>query len=435
MSHRLQILSTLLLGGALGAACGDNLTKACDPDEPGTICTLAGDGAEGYGGDNGPALAANLWWPQDTVIAPNGELWIQDFNNYLVRAVDSQGEIRTVVGTGLLGDSPSPAQGDRCPALEADFNHTTSMLFHDGYLYMAAWHGSRIKRLNYADMTLENFAGIGKRTLYFGDEGPAIEAAFDLPTAMAIDPDGNVAVMDQANQVIRLIDQAGTIHRIAGKCVIETAGPCANPVLCPGSDKYVCGNADGSGNPQAYCGTNAGYVGTADCALGYAGDGGDALELRMGQEYGQMAHPSGRIVYDKAGNLIFADSTNHRIRKINKSDNIVNTIAGTGVAGFSGEGGPGTEAEINFPVDVAVGPDGGIYFADFGNSCIRKIDAAGVITTIAGQCSPNPRDWGFEGDGGAPTAAKLNQPSGIDLVGNKLYISDTYNSRIRVVNF
>lgn len=412
-------------------ACGAD-EPPCDPNAPGTICTIAGAGKQAYDGDNGPAIEAFLSWPQDTVVSPDGEVWIIDFNNYLIRAIDDQGIIRSVIGTGLLGDSPTADQGPNCGALEAKFNHTTSLLFHDGWLYLAAWHNSRVKRVNYATMELENYAGLGKRTLYTGDDGPALEAAFDLPTAMAVDADGNVAIMDQANQVIRQVDPSGVVRRIAGKCVIEAAGPCDAPVQCPGSNKFVCGN------PVAYCGdgqgTTAGYVGTNDCALAYAGDGGPAIDLRMGQEYGQMAHPSGRIAYDKDGNLIFADSTNHRIRKINKSDGIVNTIAGTGHGGYSGEGGPGTQADINFPVDIATAPDGSLYFADFENSCVRKLDPAGIITTVAGQCTPNPAEWGFSGDGGPPTEATLNQASGIDLVGNKLYISDTYNNRIRVVN-
>ena len=421
MTHIARLASTLAFGGLLTV-----MSIGCSTDGP-AISTVAGQGTQGFGGNGGPAVDAFLNWPQDTVIAPSGELWILDFNSYLVRAVDDHGTIRTVIGTGLLGDSPSPAQGDRCPALDADFNHTTNMMFHDGWLYMAAWHGSRIKRVEYSTMLLDNFAGVGKRTLYFGDEGPAIDAAFDLPTAMAVDADGTIAVMDQANQVIRSIDTNGTIHRLAGKCVIELAGPCDAPVQCPGSDKFVCGN------PQAYCGTNGAYVGSNDCALGYGGDGGPALELRMGQEYGQKARPSGRLAYDAEGNLIFADSTNHRIRKINKSDGIVNTIAGTGVAGYSGEGGPATDAQINFPVDIATALDGSVYFADFDNSCIRKIDPDGLIVTVAGQCSSNPRDWGFGGDGDAAVDARLNQPSGIDLVGNQLYISDTYNNRVRLV--
>lgn len=428
----MKIVPTLFVGAVLSAGCGtDDSQTACDPDAPNTICTVAGQGTGGYGGDNGPALDAYLWWPEDTVVAPNGELWIEDFNNYLVRAVDSSGQIKTVIGTGLLGDSPTPDQNNQCPALSAAFNHTTSLVFAGDWLYMAAWHGSRVKRVKYSTMELENFAGAGLRTYYYGDDGPAMTAALDLPTSVAVDSDGNVAIMDQANQVIRQVDAAGNIHRIAGKCVIESPHACAageEPTLCPNSDKYVCGD------PNLYCGKNGNYYGTADCTLGFAGDGGPALDLRMGQEYGQMARPSGRIAYDADGNLYFADSTNNRIRKINKSDGIVNTVVGNGTGGYSGDGGPATQAAINFPVDIAFGPDGALYFADFNNSCIRKVGTDGMISTVAGTCSPNAADWGFAGDGGPPTKAKLNQPSGVDVVGNKLYISDTYNNRVRVVN-
>jgi len=438
----LRTLTTLILGGALGAQLAGCTAaqKACDPNEPNTICTVAGQGTNGWapankpGGDNGLAIDAYLSWPQDTVIAPNGDLWIEDFNNYLVRAVDDKGVITTVIGSGLLGDSPDAGE-TTCPALQAKFNHTTSLAFHnDGttdWLYLAAWHGSRVKRVNYATMMLENYAGLGVRTRYSGDDGPALQAALDLPTGIAFDPSGNVTIMDQANQVIRQVTADGNIHTIAGKCVIEIdpneAEPCATPTLCPNSNKWVCGNV------EVYCGTNGSLYGTNDCAQAFSGDGGPATELRMAQQVGQVSRPGGRLAYDSVGNLVFADSGNNRIRRIT-ADGTVNTIAGTGTPGYSGDGGAATAAQLKYPVDIAIAPDDTIYFSDFDNSCIRKIDPSGQISTAAGMCSPSPSDWGFGGDGGPPTKAKLNQAAGIDLKGNKLYISDTYNNRVRVVN-
>jgi sugar lactone lactonase YvrE len=433
--------SVILACGLAASGCTDS--KACDPDAPGTICTVAGEGTNGWappnkqGGDNGPAVDAYLSWPQDTVIAPNGDLWIEDFNNYQVRAVGSDGIIKTVIGSGLLGDSPDPGETS-CPALQAAFNHTTHLAFHnDGttnWLYMAAWHGSRVKRLDYDAMTVENYAGLGVRTRYTGDDGPAMTAALDLPTSIAFDPQGNVTIMDQANQVIRQVTPDGMIHRIAGRCVIELdpnePEPCAAPTQCPNSDKWVCGR------PEVYCGTTGEYNGTADCTQGFSGDGGPALDLRMAQDVGQFSRPGGRIAYDGAGNLIFADSGNNRLRRIG-TDGIVNTIAGTGEKGFSGDGGPATAAKLSSPVDIAVADDGTIYFTDTDNSCVRKIDTAGTISTVAGMCNPvfPASDANtFHGDGGPPEKAELNQPAGIDLVGNKLYISDTYNNRVRVVN-
>ena len=418
---RISLTLGLCLAAPL-AACGGG-DSACDPEEKGTICTVAGEGEEGFDGDEGPATEAILYTPQDTVIAPDGSLWIIDFNNYLIRSVDEEGIIRSVVGSGLLGDSPEVGV-DKVPALEAKLNHTPTMFFHDGYLYMAAWHNSRIKRVELSTMMVENYAGTGRRTYYEGDEGPALNAALDLPSSIAVDPDGNIVVMDQANQVIRMIDQDGVIHRLAGTCVVEETQQCGEgeePFQCLDSNKTACGE------PMVAC--------ALPCTPGYGGDGGPALEARLAQPFGQMADPAGRLAYDPAGNLIFADTINHRIRRID-GDGIISTIAGTGEAGYSGDGGPATEAQVNNPVDVAAAEDGTIYFTDVLNSCVRKIDPDGIVSAAVGVCSDRRDDWGFDGDGGPPDKARLDRPYGIDLVAeDKMYVSDSYNNRIRVVNF
>lgn len=417
---KVSLFASALLGLGL-AACGGE--DQCDPDAPGTICTIAGNGSSGYGGDNGPALAAKIYAPQDVAISPEGEVWLLDFNNYRIRAIDSAGMIRTVVGTGLLGESPSPDE-ERTPVLQALFNHTPNFFFHDGYLYLAAWHNSRIKRIRLSDMTLENFAGAGTRVQYAGDDGPAMTANLDLPSSIALSPQNEIVVMDQANQVIRAIGiEDRVIRRIAGKCIVEgSTGPCDAPVACPSdttnANKMVCGD------PAILC--------SLACTPSYGGDGGPALDARMAQPFGQAADPAGRIAYTTTGDLIFADTDNNRIRKI--SNGVMTTIAGTGEAGYSGDDGPATAATLNHPVDVAIADDGSIYFSDVQNSCVRKIDPAGTITRTVGQCSPKAADRGFEGDGGPPLEAKLNRPYGIHLVGDKMYVSDSYNQRIRVVN-
>jgi hypothetical protein len=279
-----------------------------------------------------------------------------------------------------------------------------------------------VKRVRLSDMMIENYAGRGRRTYYDGDGGPALMASLDLPSSIALTPEGNIAIMDQANQVVRMVDQDNVMHTIVGTCVVDLDSPCApgeEPQACPGSDKLACGDL------------------TTECAKActpsYSGDNGPALAARMGQPYGQAADPAGRVVYDHAGNLWLADTDNNRIRKVD-TNGVITTVAGTGVGGYSGDGGPGTAAQINRPVDVAVGDDDSLYFTDVYNNCIRKIDPAGVITTVVGHCSPNPNDRGFGGDGGSPLDAKLNRPYGIELVGKKLYVSDSYNNRVRVVN-
>jgi len=409
------LLSTAMLG------CGSD-AKPCDPTAPNTICTIAGNGGEGYDGDKGNALDATLYVPEDTIIAPDGELWISDFNNYRIRAVHADGKIDTVMGTGFIGDSPVVGQEAQCQALVASFNHTPSMVVHGTDVYFAAWHNSRVKKLDTTTMTLTNFAGIGARTYYAGDEGPAMMATLDLPSSITVAPNGNVAIMDQANQVIREVDQDGNIHRLAGMCMVDSDVQCAEgqaPTQCPFSNKWTCGDL----------GTEC----SNPCTPSYSGDGGPALEMRMAQPYGQAADPAGRMAYDNDGNLIFADSNNDRVRKID-TNGIVTTIAGTGVTGYSGDGGDGTLAQVNRPIDIAIGDDNSIYFSDTGNSCIRKIMTDGTISTVAGKCDPKPANRGFDGDGGPPSEALLNRPYGIDLHGKKLYISDSYNSRVRVVN-
>jgi sugar lactone lactonase YvrE len=191
------------------------------------------------------------------------------------------------------------------------------------------------------------------------------------------------------------------------------------PTQCPGSNKLVCGS------PETEC--------TKPCTPGYGGDGAIALDARMAQPFGQSADPAGRITFDLAGNLIFADTDNNRIRKVDAAG-IITTLAGTGVAGYSGDDGPAAQAQVNRPVDVETAPDGTIYFSDAFNSCVRKIDTSGTISTVAGMCSSNPKDHGFDGDGGSPLEAKLDRPAGIEIVGKKLYICDSYNNRVRVVN-
>ena len=411
------------LGGSL-LGCGSP-DDGCDLDAADTICTIAGSGEQDFTGDGGPATQAALYIPIDTAVSPDGEVWILDFNNYVVRAIDARGNLRTVIGNGMVGDSPPPGV-DRVPALDALFNHTSDLLFHDGYLYLAAWHNSRVKRVRLSDMTLENFAGRGRRTYYDGDGGPALAASLDLPAAVALDPNGNLVIMDQGNQVIRRVDGDGVIRTIVGRCVADLDSPCAagQPVSCPGSDRLACGD------PATMC--------DYPCNPGFAGDGGPALEARMAQPYGAAAFPAGRVAYDHAGNLLFADSDNHRIRKVDTAG-VITTIAGTDTGpgargGYSGDDGPATAAQLDGPTDLAVAPDGTIYFADTYNSCIRKIDPSGTITRVAGQCGSSPAERGFAGDGGSPLDARMNRPLGLDLVGNKLYVADSYNNRIRVVN-
>lgn len=405
--------------------------ETCDPNVPGTICTIAGSGENGYDRNADTtaieALDTRFSLPQDMLAAPDGTLFILDWNNHRLRKLDPDGRVRWVAGRGELGGTlDDPANGD--------FNHPTNIIFDETgeNIIMAAWHNSKIRIVNIATGDVRDSCGDGRRA-YFGDGGPALTAALDLPASVALNPDNELVIMDQANQVLRRIDSDGNISLFAGRCVVDGAppngpGPCAEgvePVQCPAdatgpSGKWTCGD------PAMFCGR--------PCTPGYAGDDVPAAEMRMSQPFGQSATPAGRIVFDPDGNLYFADTGNHMIRMID-TDGMVRRVAGQPPvegrpqSGYSGDGGQAIDALLDYPVDLALADDGTLYFTDTHNHCVRAIAPDGTIATAVGHCG----EKGFAGDGDAPEDALLNLPFGVEWSAGRLYIADTGNSRIRSV--
>lgn len=411
-------------------ACQPEPEPRCDPELVGTICTVAGNGDNGYDRDADTkvldALDAKMSLPQDTLTAPDGSIYILDWNNHRLRRL-ADGELSWVAGRGELGGSlDDPANGD--------FNHPTNIIFDPSgeHIIMAAWHNSKIREVDLATGVVSDTCGDGARA-YFGDGGPATSASLDLPASVALDPDGNLVIMDQANQVLRMVDQSGIIHHLAGRCIVDAPapagpGPCPDgeePVQCPDGDngpsgKFTCGD------PDEFC--------SLPCTPGYSGDDIPATDMRMSQPFGQSASPAGRIVFDPDGNLYFADTGNHLIRMID-SEGFVRRVAGTppqdgvGQYGYAGDGGPALEAVLNFPVDLALADDGTLYFTDVYNHCVRAIDPSGIIRTAVGRCGES----GYAGDGGPPEDALLNIPFGVEWADGKLVVADTGNSVIRTI--
>lgn len=407
------VLTPLLLLGA----CSDDTPEACDPTVASTICTIAGDGENGYSGDDGPATSARMSLPQDMLRAADGTVYILDWNNHRIRSLPGDGTIRHVAGRGELGGTlDDPAN--------SDLNHPTGLVLDPSgtKLVIAAWHNSKLRTIDLGTGEIVDSCGDGRRQ-YFGDGGPALTATLDLPASLAYAPNGNLLIMDQANQVIRQIDPAGTITRYAGRCVVDAnmplgGGPCQpgqQPIACPSpSGKFTCSN-------QATC--------SLPCTPAYGGDEGPAIDLRMGQPFGQSADPAGRIAFDAAGNLFFADTANSVIRKIDTAG-IVHRFAGTPKqTGYEGDGGAALDAKLFNPVDLAIGDDGTLYFTDVYNHCVRAVSPDGMISTFAGICG----DAGYDGDGGAPAAARLKRPYGIEVAGGVMYIADTGNHVVRSI--
>jgi sugar lactone lactonase YvrE len=389
----------------------------CNPERLGSICTVAGNGENGYDGDEPiRALDAKMSLPQDLLKADDGTLYILDWNNHRVRSLGADGILRHVVGRGELGGSlDDPAN--------SDLNHPTGLLLSadQNTLLVAAWHNSKIRSVDLSSKEIHDECGDGRRG-YFGDEFPAATATLDLPSSIVFDPEGNLVILDQANQVIRRVDAEGVIHRVVGECVTDQDVACEGaPIGCPsGSGKLTCGE------PFSEC--------SKPCNPGYA-VGDDPLSLRMAQPFGQSADPGGRLAYDAEGSLYFADTANHLIRRVTAAGTVevvagVEPINRKPQSGASPDGTPAREALLNRPTDLAIAADGTLYFSDVYNHCIRKVAADGNVYTVAGRCG----ERGFEGDGGPPADALLKLPYGLELSGSTLYVADTGNNRIRRVN-
>lgn len=364
-------LAALTLAG-LGACDRDD---GCQP-APGRICTYLGTGDAGLGDDGLAAEDTDLYLPQDLTFGADGLAYVLDWNNHRIITVAPDGVVRRVVGTGELGDAPDGQ------ALEVNLNHPTHLTNSPtGTLIISAWHNSKIIEFDPKTGAMKTICGNGMRS-FGGDGGPARDAILDLPVATVFDSAGNMYITDQANQRIRRIDIAKNIDTVVGTGI-----------------------------------------------AGFSGDGGLAVAAEIKLPGGQSAPPAGRLAVDQAGNIFLADSSNHRIRKIDAAG-IITTYAGNGDPTFGGDGGPATAASLSRPSDIELDPAGNLYIADTDNACVRKVDTAGIITTVAGVCgSP-----GYGGDGGRAAAALLDRPYGITLdADGNLYVADTHNHRIRVI--
>ena len=343
-------------------------TLGGDVEKP-YIFTIAGTGEGGAGGDGGPAAAAQLLEPSGSLVDGSGNLYVADSANHRIRRIDAEGVITTIAGTGERGFG-----GDGGPATEAQFSYPSGLaLDGSGNLYVTDVSNYRIRRID-AEGVITTFAGTGERG-FGGDGGPATEAQFAWPTGLALDGSGNLYVADSGDNRVRRIDAEGVITTFAG------------------TGKY-----------------------------GFGGDGGPATEAQFSWPW--------QLALDGSGNLYVADHDNSRIRRID-AEGVITTFAGTGEWGFSGDGGAATEAQFSGPNGLAVDGSGNLYVSDRGNSRIRRIDAEGVITTIAGS-GPGSSSGGYSGDGGPATEAQFSGPNGLVLDGSgNLYVSDRH--RIRVI--
>jgi sugar lactone lactonase YvrE len=417
-------------------------------DTTGTITTVAGNGTNGFSGDGGPATGAQLGGPSGVAVDAAGDLFIADTGNNRIRTVDTAGTIATIAGNGIAGSGFAGFSGDGGPATSAQLNDPSGVTVDAaGNLFIVDTNNERIRKIDAAGV-IRTVAGGGSPPDGLGDGGPATSARLSLvyeyqnARGVAVDAAGNLFIADFDNQRIRKVNTAGTITTVAGNGASGFSGD-GGPATGAQLNGPVGVAVDAAGNlfiadfwnyrirEVDITGTITTIAGTGDCC-GFSGDGGPATNA-------QLSAPSG-VTVDAAGNLFIADTGNNRIRTVDPAGTIA-TVAGSGIGGFSGDGGPATDAQLNVPLGVTVDLAGNLFIADTGNQRIRKVDAVGTIITVAGNGTVHCSGWpggcqgGFSGDGGPATSAELNYPSDValDPAGN-LFIADQYNQRIRKVD-
>jgi trimeric autotransporter adhesin len=313
-------------GNLFIADAGNNRIRRVAPS--GIITTLAGNGTKGFSGDGGAATSAHLNGPQGVAVDGAGNLFIADTGNNRVRTVSPAGIVTTLAGDGTSGFS-----GDGGPATSAQLKEPSSLAMDGaGNLFIADTLNQRIRRVSPSGI-ITTMAGGGTLHGSSGDSGPATSAQLNHPTAVAVDSAGNLFIADSSAYRIRRVSPSGIITTVAG----------------------------GGALPNA------------------SADGGPATDAAL-------FFPTGMSI-DRAGNLFIATSSlengnnTERIRKVS-TDGIITTVAGTGSYGFSGDGGPATDAELNAPSGLAVDGAGNVYIADGGNHVVRILRPANQSPVI-----------------------------------------------------
>lgn len=311
-----------------------------------TITTIAGTGLWACSGTGGAAMSAGVGQVYSVTTDTAGNVYVGASTCRKVLKIAPSGIISAYAGNGVGG-----GLGDGGPATAAQLGQPTSLATDRfGNLYISDNENSVIRKVNAAGI-ISTVAGdasvVGGG--YSGDGGPASAALLQWPEGIATDAAGNLYVADNGNSIIRKISTAGIITRIAG---------------------------DGSWT--------------------YSGDGGSALMAGI-------PCPRGLAV-DRYGNLFVSDDVNHRVRKISTAG-IITCVAGTGVIGYTGDGGAGNAATLRYPRGLSTDRVGNLFIADAGNNVIRMVDTGGMIVTFAGNGGP-----GHSGDGGPATMAQISHP-------------------------
>jgi sugar lactone lactonase YvrE len=397
----------------------------------GIITTVAGNGTGGYNGDGGAATSSELFYPQGIALDTSGNIYIADATNYRLREVNTLGAINTIAGNGT-----PYYYGDGGYATACKFSESASVRVDVlGNIYISDdVDYNEIRKISTSGI-ISAFAG-NPGASYSGEGVPATAAGLNTPRGSAIDDSGNFYITDADNMRVRKVNTSGIITTVAGNGTNSYSGD-GGMATAAGLDFPTGVAVDASGNiyiadnldnrirkitaSTGKISTIAGNGYGAPSGGGFTGDGGPATAAEL--------HNPCDIVLDASGNIYIADGSNLRIREVTVSTGKISTFAGGGSGGL-GDGGPATAAELAGPVGLTIDALGNIYIADGSGTRVRMVNTLGIINTVAGDGTK-----GYSGDGGAATSAELSTPSGIavDASGN-LYIADEGNNYIRKVS-
>ena len=389
-------------------------------DTKGNITTAIGDGNQGFAGDGGPANKVEMTLPTGVAVDSSGNLYFADSLNNRIRKL-SGSTVSTIAGNGLFSRS-----GDGGAATSAQLNAPMGAAVSPAALYIADTANNTVRSV--ANGVISGVAGTGTAGSS-GDGNAATGAQLNGPQGLAVDSAGSLYIADTQNNRVRKVAN-GTISTVAGS---GTAGFAGDGGAATGAQLNapfgVAVDAGGNLYIAEFSNNRVRKVGTNDNISTLAGNGVSGLSGDGGQATGaQLNGPQG-VAVDSLGNVYIADTNNNRVRKV-APNGVITTVAGTGSAGFSGDGGLAVNAQVGNPVAVATDSVGNVYIAD-GSARVRKLFLSGLITTIAGAGTR-----GYSGDGSSAPNARLNGPSALAVnAAGSVWVADTLNNAVRLLQF